>query len=118
MDRSLECFEVDRGLYGLSLCFYAVITDEQDGHQGRNGLDDLRRVSCRKTERLRINDNEVIVPAHDHLDRMGRVFDGLHIVAILPQHAVEAFYQNRIRRAEKDVLHDRLYSAYVMPIRL
>jgi len=46
---------------------------------------------------------------------MGRVFDGLHIVSIIPQNAIKAFYQNRIRGAENDVFHDEVDGAYAMP---
>jgi hypothetical protein len=55
------------------------------------------------------------MPSHYHLDRLGRVFDGLHLATIVPQHAVKAFCQNRIGGTENDVLHNGGYSAYAMP---
>jgi len=92
VDRPLEYLKIDPSVGGMHVRIDDIIADEQDRHQGRNGLDDLRSVPSGKAERFRIDDNAVIVPAHDHLDCLGRVFYCLNLIAIFTQSAVKAFY--------------------------
>lgn len=115
MDSSLELLEVDGCFYGPRIFLTAVFPYEKDGHTGHNSPDNLHRVLRRKTKGFRINDDEVILPEHNHLDSKGGVFDGLHVISFVSQNAVKVFDQYRIGGAENNFFHDRGITAFAMP---
>jgi hypothetical protein len=115
MDSSLELLEVDGCFNALYIFPAAVFPYEKDGHARHNGLDDLHRVLCRKTKGFRINDDEIILFEHNHLDSKGGVFYGFHVISFVSQNAVEVFDQYGIGGAENNFFHDEGISAFAMP---
>ena len=73
---------------------------------GCDRLDDIDSVFGGKPEGLRVHDEKVVVVVHDHLNGKGRDARCGYVEAFVAQNRVEAFDEDGIGGAEKNVLHN------------